>query len=82
MVKKEEDGKPLKPTKPMKAYVNARKCKAMTSSGQYKIDKSRTFKVQIVGLLGKLPASEDIKKTYGEKYDLMAAFQTYFLYDG
>ncbi len=77
-----EDGQPLKATKPMRAYVNAVKCKAQTKSGKYKIDKNHHFQVPIIGLIGKLPTSEDILKTFGPHYDLMAAFQTYFLFNG
>jgi hypothetical protein len=32
MINKDEN-RPLRPTKPMKAYINARKCKKMTQSG-------------------------------------------------
>ena len=66
----------------MKAYINARKCRALAQGGKYKIDKNHHFNVHLIGLLGKLPKSDDIKKTVGEKYDLMSAFQTYFLYEG
>lgn len=33
-------------------------------------------------MIGKLPTSEDILRTFGPHFDLMAAFQTYFLYNG
>ncbi len=36
----------------------------------------------MTGLLGKLPTSEDILKTFGPCYDFMAAFQTFFLFNG
>jgi len=58
----------------MKAYINARKCRALAQGGKYKIDKNHHFNVHLIGLLGKLPKSDDIKKTVGEKYDLMSAF--------
>lgn len=66
----------------MKAFINARRCRSLASGGKYKIDKEHHFNVHITGLLGKLPKSDDIKKTVGEKYDLLSAFQTYFLYNG
>ena len=38
--------------------------------------------MHVQGLLGKLPKSEDISKTVGDHFDLMSAFQTYFMFDG
>jgi hypothetical protein len=52
--------RPLRATKPMKAFVNARKCRTLATGGKYKIDKNHHFNVYLVGLLGKLPKSEDI----------------------
>jgi hypothetical protein len=66
----------------MKAYVNIRRARGKTQNGRYKIDKNHHFNVQIVGLIGKLPVTEDILKTYGHMHDLLASFQTYFLYGG
>ncbi len=37
--------------------------------------------VHIHGLLGPLPKSEDLRATLGEHYDVLSAFQSYFLYD-
>ncbi len=58
----------------MKAYVNARKCKKLALGGKYKIDNNHHFNVHLIGLLGKLPKSEDIRKTVGENYDLLSSF--------
>ena len=78
----EKEKVPLIESKAMKSYQNARKCKSMTTNGKYKIDPKRHYNVHLTGLLGKLPKSEDIQKTSGEKFDLLSAFQTYFLYAG
>ncbi len=66
----------------MRAYCNARKCRMLAKGGKYKVDTRNHFKVHLSGLLGKLPKTDDIKKTVGDKYDLLAAFQTYFLFNG
>ena len=66
----------------MRAYVNIRKARAKTQNGKFKIDKNHHFIVQIVGLIGKLPVTEDILKTYGPFHDLLASFQNYFLFNG
>ena len=58
----------------MKAYVNIRRARGKTQNGRYKIDNNHHFNVQIVGLIGKLPVTEDILKTYGDKHDLLASF--------
>ena len=63
----------------MKAYLQARKCRSEVGGGRFKIDKDHTFKVPLVGLIGKLPKSDDIKKTVGDNYDILSAFQAYFL---
>jgi len=67
-------------TKAMKSYVHAKKCRNLAGSGKFKIPKDHKFNVLIRGFLGKLPKSDDIRATVGENYDLMSAFQTYFLY--
>ena len=69
-------------TKAMQSFVTAMKCRMLAGSGKFKIDKDHKFNVHLSGLLGKLPKSDDIKKTVGEKYDLLSAFQAYFLYLG
>ena len=66
----------------MRAYANARKAKNLATGGKYKVDKKHHFTVYVAGLLGKLPTSEDILKTNGPHYDFMAAFQTFFLFNG
>lgn len=66
----------------MKSYINARRCKSLAKGGMYKIAKDHHFNVHLMGLLGKLPKSDDLKKTVGDQYDLLSAFQTYFLYSG
>ncbi len=78
----EQQQRPLMQTKAMKSYINARRCKSLAKNGKYKIDQSHQFMVHLVGLIGKLPKSEDLKKTVGEHYDLLSAFQTFFLYQG
>jgi hypothetical protein len=64
----------LHPTKAMKSFVNARRCRSIAAGGKYRIDKDHQFMVHLVGLLGKLPKSEDIEKTVGTNYDLLSAF--------
>lgn len=71
---------PMHQTKAMKAYLNTRKAVKLATDGKFKIDKNHRFKVHLSGLLGKLPKSDDIRETVGAHYDLLAAFQTYFLY--
>ena len=66
----------------MRAYINAMKCKAQTKSGKYKIDKNHHFQVPIIGLIGKLPTTEDILRTYGSHCDLVASLPTYCLFNG
>jgi len=74
--------KTKRPTKAMKSYIHAKKCRNQAGSGKFKIQKDHKFSVLIRGFLGKLPKSDDIRATVGEHYDLMSAFQTYFLYEG
>jgi hypothetical protein len=52
----------------------------MTSNVE--VAEENRFLVHVQGLLGKLPKSDDIKHTVGEHYDLMSAFQTFFLFEG
>ncbi len=66
----------------MRAFVNALKSKAQTKGGKYKIDKNHHFQIPIIGMIGTLPTSEDIQKTFGKHYDLLSSFQTYFLFNG
>lgn len=75
-------GQTKKPTKAMQSYIHAKKCRNQAGSGKFKIAKDHKYSVLIRGFLGKLPKSEDINATVGEHYDLMSAFQTYFLYEG
>ena len=76
------DDVPCKVSKFMKAYMHLKKSRSLSKGGKYKVDKSHHFKVNLTGLLGKLPTSEDILKTFGPCYDFMAAFQTFFLFNG
>ena len=66
----------------MKAYVGAKKQQARIMDGTYKVEEENHFLVHVQGLLGKLPRSEDIQSTVGEHYDMLSAFQTYFMFEG
>lgn len=78
----QDDGEPLQFTNALKSFVNAKKCRALAKGGKYKVEEGHHFNVHVTGLLGKLPKSDDIKMTVGDKYDLLSAFQTYFLFGG
>jgi hypothetical protein len=77
-----DESQPSKVSKPMKAFINAKKSRSLAKGGKYKVDKNHHFSVHVTGLLGKLPTSDDIFRTFGPHYDFMAAFQTFFLFNG
>lgn len=66
----------------MKAYVGAKKQQSKIAAGSYKVEAENHFLVHVQGLLGKLPRTEDVRSTVGEHYDLLSAFQTYFMFEG
>ena len=71
----------LVPYSAMRAYSTARRHKISMEKQDYKVTPRNHFMVYVQGLLGKLPKSEDIQRTVGDNFDLLSAFQTYFLFE-
>eukprot|EP00347_Sterkiella_histriomuscorum_P011509 403372182 len=77
------DKKGLTTSNASKAFKEVSQCvKQLRECKGFKVSESRHFLVHVQGLLGKLPRSDDIKATSGENFDLLSAFQTFFVFEG
>ncbi|CDW75308.1 UNKNOWN [Stylonychia lemnae] len=66
-----------------KAFKEVQQCVQQLNANQgYRVPDSHHFLVHVQGLLGKLPITDDIKATCGTNFDLLSAFQTFFVFEG